>query len=250
MKLLLNTILMVALFYCASSAVGPGQGEITVFPGNLVSKLTVKYNLDSFFGEPTVNGCYMWESSVLTSLSSDVVVWLTLMDTNENTAFLVINSTVPKVGEWGFNVTGSPNWDKALVTGYNGNAATGYLTASQAKTFWKSNFKVVDANLSVIMITSVNENQIRDKALRLNIIQSSEGVIILAPFSLRNVKVSLFDMSGRMMKSITANNDMSIKIDLSRVKKGVFAVNIKSDGVNVKKILYLSYDQLFIRYQN
>ena len=127
---------------------GPGKGEITVYPGGKISQLTVRYNISQLMGEPVINGTYKWTSSSLDKLDSNVVVWLTISNSQNGSAYIKIDPTVPDNGEWGFNVSGSPNWNQALVSSYSGNQAQGYVDADIAKEFWQNGFKVVDARLS------------------------------------------------------------------------------------------------------
>ncbi|MCE1190509.1 MAG: hypothetical protein LWX56_15375 [Ignavibacteria bacterium] len=129
---------------------GPGKGELTVWDQGAIHRIDVRYNLSQMMGEPVVNGSFRWESKTVSKLSYDVVLWLTVETPAGNTAYIKIDPVVPKEGEWAYNVSGSPNWNQVLATGWNGTEATGYYSASEAKAFWKTEFRVVDAKLSKI----------------------------------------------------------------------------------------------------
>lgn len=72
------TILSVVASLAVSEAVGPGEGQMTKSnvpvsqDGCIADSLTVKWNLDSFFGEPTVNGTYKYSGDC--KPSSDFVM--------------------------------------------------------------------------------------------------------------------------------------------------------------------------------
>lgn len=98
-------------------------------------------------GEPTINGTYKWESDTVQQLDPDTVVWLKISNNINGSAFIRIDPVVPKRGEWGFNVTGSPNWNKVLVSQYEGNKAIKYVDAAIAKQFWGNGFQVVEVDV-------------------------------------------------------------------------------------------------------
>ena len=80
-------------------------------------------------------------------LGYDTVLWLEVSN-SMGTAYIRVDPTVPKNGQWSYDVTGSPNWDKVLVDSYSGSSANSYVKASTAKNFWKAGFRVVGAYLS------------------------------------------------------------------------------------------------------
>ena len=148
LKMRKTLIVLLALAVGAGAfAGGPGRGEITVRPGDAISRLSVRYNISQMMGEPTVNGTYMWESGSVTDLGYDTVVWLTVSN-SMGKAYIKIDPVVPGPGEWGYNVTGSPDWDEALVSSWSGNSARAYVDADTAKAFWDRGFSVTGAELS------------------------------------------------------------------------------------------------------
>lgn len=122
------------------SAAGPGDG--TVSRDNLevgrceVARMTVKYNLDSLMGEPTVAGTYRWQGDGTCELHYSTTVWLKL-ETDNSHGYVKLAPTVPDAGEWGYNTTGSPDWDEA-VCGYQGTEKGQCMTPDQAKSMWKN----------------------------------------------------------------------------------------------------------------
>ncbi len=141
-------IVLVALFAAAFLfASPPGKGTYSTRPGGKVSSLEVSYNLSSLMGEAVINGIWKWDGTA-DSLPSDTVVWLKVTN-SMGSAFIKIDSTVPKKGAWSYNTSGSPAWNKVLYQGYNGNQGQRPVDADTAKAFWKQGFQVTGATLSV-----------------------------------------------------------------------------------------------------
>ena len=150
MKKLLSTFTTLLALSATLLAGGPGQGETTVRGTGSISKLEVKYNLSQLMGEPTVFISYCWHSDTITTLPTDTVIWLKVQSPDgQTTGFIKHDPSVPKAGEWASDVTGSPNWDKVVVTRWDKNEKSiRYFTADAAKIFWKNGFKVIGAFLS------------------------------------------------------------------------------------------------------
>ena len=116
-----------------------------------ISSFTVRYKVDNFMGEPTVNGSYAWEAAPGTPancLPYDLVVWLKIENASKGGyGFIKLDPTVPEAGSgFGMNVTGSPNWN-SLICGYDGANEIDCQTAEQAKALYKGG-SIVDFELS------------------------------------------------------------------------------------------------------
>ena len=116
-----------------------------------ISSFTVRYKVDNFMGEPTVNGAYSWEAAPGTSancLPYDLVVWLRIENADKGGhGYIKLDPTVPEAGTgFGMNVTGSPNWD-SFICGYDGADEVGCQEADQAKDMYKGG-AIVDFELS------------------------------------------------------------------------------------------------------
>ncbi len=128
-----------------AAAAGPGSGQIfknAVWVGNncTVDRLTVRWRLGSLMGEPTVSGSYKYSGNC--KPSHDFMVWLRVEGVGLY-GYVRLNPAVPNGPDrWGFNVTGSPNWNQVLC-GYDGTERAGCHEPSTAKSIWK-NGKVVD----------------------------------------------------------------------------------------------------------
>ena len=150
MKKIISLASIIAIVSTANVlASGPGKGELKVRGSGAITSIEVKYNISQLMGEPTVLAVYKWSSSTLKEINSDTVLWLKVQsEDGRSTAFIRSSPTVPKEGEWAYDATGSPNWDKVLVKSWNGTEAEDYFSADVAKSFWKAGFKVVGAQFS------------------------------------------------------------------------------------------------------
>ncbi len=114
-----------------------------------VERLTVNYKVDHLMGEPTVNGAFEWIAAPGTPndcLPSNLAIWLRI-ENGQGHGYINISPTVPKSGEgFGFNTTGSPNWDR-FICAYSGAEATDCLPASSAKQMYNGG-SIVDFELS------------------------------------------------------------------------------------------------------
>ena len=143
-------VIVVAVLFMAvnspiANAAGPGEGEMTKYgvyvgEGCTVDSLTVKWDLDSLLGEPTVKGNYKYSGDCGPAVG--FVIWLRV-EFGGAWGFVRIAPAIPNRPEsWGFNTTGSPNWDEALC-GYDGAQTTQCMRSSVAKEVWK-NGRVTD----------------------------------------------------------------------------------------------------------
>ncbi|MBM7061341.1 hypothetical protein JQX08_11555 [Pseudomonas sp. UL073] len=124
-------------------AEGPGKGSLSksdVTIGDCTaSNVEVKWNLDSLMGEPMVNGSFRWDGEEGCEIPTTTVVWLKLEQTNgPGEGWVNIAPVIPEAnGDFGYNVTGSPDWTEA-VCGFNGTQAVNCVSRKEAKTFWKT----------------------------------------------------------------------------------------------------------------
>lgn len=138
-------LLSIAANSRVAEAVGPGKGEMTkhrvyVGKGCTVDSLTVRWNLDSLFGEATIYGNYKYFGNC--QPDPGFMIWLRVESAGA-WGYVRIAPAIPNgPGSWGFNTPGSPNWDEVLC-GYNGTRRTQCNSASSAKRIWK-NRRVTD----------------------------------------------------------------------------------------------------------
>ena len=145
-KVTFLVILMIAVLDVGYvGAVGPGEGEMTkqnVFVGNgcLADSLTVRWDLGSLLGEPTVSGSYKYHGSC--QPAPGFMIWLRV-EYDGGGGYVRLDPAIPSgPGEWGFNVTGVPDWDEVLC-GFDGIQRTECHSASAAKEIW-TNGRVTD----------------------------------------------------------------------------------------------------------
>lgn len=142
-------LLMTLPLFCL--AAGPGQGSMTkhnVRIGNCVAdSITIKWNLDSLMGEPTVNGSFQWETNSQCSLPPSTTIWLKVEDEGGTSGYIDLRPVTPKANNgYGYNTTGSPNWN-SILCGSSGVHATKCHDEKTAKKVWKSG-KVTDFNVA------------------------------------------------------------------------------------------------------
>lgn len=157
MRLVLSVVACTLALSTSAAAEGPGKGELTkhnVKLGDCVAdSLTVRWNLDSLLGEPLVNGTYRYETAdVACELPPSTVVWLSVEHPSHSTVggrgFVRLAPALPAgPGQWGFNVTGSPDWDEVLC-GYRETEKTSdCLPEKDAKRLWKEG-RIVDFDVA------------------------------------------------------------------------------------------------------
>jgi len=136
----IKAIFVAILFFSANQlfAVGPGKSSMTkhnVKIGNcLLKSITVKWKLDSLMGEATVGGSYKYQADC--ELPSSTKIYLKVSRGSDFYGYVKLAPVVPKANSgYGYNVTGSPNWNKALCG--SGNQSHQCHTAKDAKTLWK-----------------------------------------------------------------------------------------------------------------
>tara|TARA_A100001391_G_scaffold151462_3_gene109108 strand:+ start:24935 stop:25405 length:471 start_codon:yes stop_codon:yes gene_type:complete len=126
----------------AALAAGPGSGSQSQSNFRVgscqVSSMQVIYKLDSLMGEPTVSGSYKWTGDGSCTLPSSTTIWLKVEDGSGGRGYVRLKPAVPQAnGAYGYNTTGSPDWDEALC-GFSGNRRTSCLPPNGAKNLWKS----------------------------------------------------------------------------------------------------------------
>lgn len=140
-RFLFAALLSASLTPAAALAVGPGSGSDTqhnVRIGNCsASTVEVRYRLDSLMGEPVVGGSWRWDGDSSCRVPSSAMIWLKVQN-GANYGFVRLDPAIPSANQgFGFNVSGSPNWDE-VVCGYNGTRPQGCMDSSSAKALWKS----------------------------------------------------------------------------------------------------------------
>lgn len=121
-------------------AVGPGAGTMTKHNVSIgrctADSMTVKWNLGSLMGEPTISGTYQWTSSSNCELPSSTTIWLQVVNGTMR-GYVPLSPVTPKANSgYGYNTTGSPNWREALC-GFRGNKAVSCYDEASAKQLWK-----------------------------------------------------------------------------------------------------------------
>ncbi len=122
-------------------AVGPGTGNMTKFNMKIdtchVSAINVQWKLDSMMGEAIVNGLYKWDTNKKCSLPLTTTVYLKIEDSSGKNGYIKIQPTVPSANSgYGFNVSGSPPWSKAVID-FDRQNKIKYQSASDAKFLWR-----------------------------------------------------------------------------------------------------------------
>lgn len=103
-----------------------------------ITRITVAYQIGVFFGEPTVNGNFRWEAGANTPadcLPYNFNAWVKLQN-DQAYGYVKIDPTVPKAGDTGFNVTGSPDWDN-FICGFQGASKSGCFSEEEAKQLFR-----------------------------------------------------------------------------------------------------------------
>ncbi len=119
---------------------GPGAGTLTKNNMRIgrcnADSITVKWNLSSLMGEPTVSGSYQWTSSNNCELPTSTTIWLQVVNGTMK-GYVPLSPVTPKAnGGFGYNTTGSPNWREALC-GFSGSKAVNCYDELSAKHLWK-----------------------------------------------------------------------------------------------------------------
>ena len=151
MKNIRFKVLVFAVALLTSSsvfAVGPGKDSMTKYNlriGNcMVNSLTVKWRLDSLMGEATVGGSYKYQANC--ELPYSTKIYLKVSDGPSFFGFVELAPVVPKPNSgYGYNVTGSPNWNDALCG--SGNKSDQCHDSASAKALWKQG-SVTDFDVS------------------------------------------------------------------------------------------------------
>lgn len=101
-----------------------------------IDELIVHYRVSSFFGEPTVNGSFKWTAGTNTAddcLPYSTKIFLKITEPSGGNGYIILSPVVPKSGAgYGYNVTGSPNWNDHIC-GHYGTQKTTCLNESDAK---------------------------------------------------------------------------------------------------------------------
>jgi hypothetical protein len=113
------------------------------------SKISFKYLISVFFGEPTRSGIFMSQGNTGEAMIFSINIRTKVLYSDGRfTGFYYdyLPGVSTKDATWGWDTTGSPNWDKVFN---NGNGV--YATSTQAKDLFKAGFY-----LDALQILSIN----------------------------------------------------------------------------------------------
>ncbi|MCW5629573.1 MAG: SH3 domain-containing protein [Rhodoferax sp.] len=117
----------------------PGRGSMRKeglrVGGCAVRSIQVEWSLGVLLGEATVAGTYTWQGDADCSLPVSTVVLLRLDAPGLPGGWLAVSPVVPRAGERGFNVTGSPA-RSALLCRYEHARRGDCLSADVARDVW------------------------------------------------------------------------------------------------------------------
>lgn len=139
-----------------------GRGEVTqsdvCVPGmGLISSITLRYRMDTFFGDATRTavfayhadfsiGSATWFAQVFTTAGDEVLVG------GEPVYVSWLEGSWPEPGgEFGFDITGSPWWNEVFGFYDGGTALSSYVDEATAKSIYQAGFtldrlRVVEVN--------------------------------------------------------------------------------------------------------
>ena len=107
----------------------------------IVQSAEAKYNLDTLLGDPTISGAFKYEASE--RLHYSTVAFLICQTAASPRYYVMLDPTIPDPGKgYGFNATGSPNWNKVFKLSAS-CAGDDYLDEATARAFWHSGFSVI-----------------------------------------------------------------------------------------------------------
>ncbi len=100
-----------------------------------------KYSLDMLMGEPVISGSFKYEASE--RLHYSTVAFLICQAPATPRYYVQLDPSIPDPGKgYGFNVPGSPAWDKVFKRTPE-TKGSDYLDAASAQAFWKNGFTVI-----------------------------------------------------------------------------------------------------------
>lgn len=118
---------------------GPGSGSMTKHGLRVgactVDAIRVEWNLGVMVGEPTVGGTYTWEGVGDCQLPASTIVLLHVQAPGMASGWLRLAPVVPRPGERGYNVTGSPSLD-ALLCEFQDARQGSCLRTDSARAVW------------------------------------------------------------------------------------------------------------------
>lgn len=140
--LLASSLITLLSLSTAAIAAGPGSGSKKKYDIRIgrcnADTVKVKWKLSSMMGEATVAGSFKWTGDRGCRLPSSTTIWLKVTDGDGSKGYVRLAPVTPKANSgYGYNTTGSPNWNKALC-GYRGTERTECLSKRSAKRLWKS----------------------------------------------------------------------------------------------------------------
>lgn len=155
----LTTTIPVNSTACSGSTLGDSGDLVAIntplqVENTTVSDLILRYDMDSFFGEPTRKAVVSWQGTGgLYSLQ-----WLAEVHNPQGQQYTAggqrvyasyLTGSIPSAGAgFGFDSTGSPDWAKTFVTLGTDNQVLDNVSATDAKNIYRACFNL--ANLRVL----------------------------------------------------------------------------------------------------
>ncbi|NOQ64784.1 MAG: hypothetical protein GQ582_09760 [Methyloprofundus sp.] len=127
-----------------SFAAGPGSGSLVKYNVPIgqctASSISVKWKLDSLMGEPTVSGSYQWAGASNCRLPSSTTIWLEVKSSDGGLGYVYLSPVIPEANSgYGYNTTGSPNWNSTLCS-FKGTEKLDCLDRASAVAIWKTGY--------------------------------------------------------------------------------------------------------------
>ena len=146
-----------------------GMKEMTKYNinhfGCQISSVTAKWAMSTLMGEPVINGVFKWETdgADVSCLRYDDFIVLKCQSNIDPalSAWVSIAPTVPNAGAgYGYNTPGSPNWDNVFCDYDEFDNKTTCFSTTDAKTFWKNGFEIVDFKIMRSRKITVSTNAV------------------------------------------------------------------------------------------
>ena len=117
--------------------------------------MKLRYKFDIFFGEPTEKFIFYYESQdKFTEVFNIKLSAQVVSDANLQDAYIKTSPLVEPPGKWGWDISGSPNWNQMFIN-KNGK----YITAKQAKSYFKKGFSLANLEIKYIHAQSGVDDQ-------------------------------------------------------------------------------------------
>ncbi|MDH3700069.1 MAG: hypothetical protein OEU46_02045 [Alphaproteobacteria bacterium] len=122
---------------------GTLTGRSVNIPGcGVIDSMSVKYSVGTFMGGTTLAGVYKWtagKKSVERCINYSTDIYLKVHGQNGRSGYIKVSPSTSKSGKgYGFDTTGSPDWNAFICNFRGGNC----LTANDAKNLIKSGYSI------------------------------------------------------------------------------------------------------------